>query len=85
MINKYKEYFDKITTTIILNEKEYKKYKFSPKKISNDIYGTTELWSMILYINNCKSITDFNLYKIKLFYPDQINDLINEIFIFENE
>lgn len=85
LINKYKEFFDSISAKIPLNDDDYKKYKFSPKRVSLDIYGTTELWSVILYINNCKSVIDFDLHTIKLLFPDKVNDMINEIFIFENE
>lgn len=83
IINKYKDYFDKITCTVIVDDEQMNTYKYKPKMLSYDLYGTTELWSILLYINDCKSVMDFNKTRLKLLYPDKIEDLLNEIFILE--
>lgn len=53
--------------TITLTNEEFYKYKYNPKRLSYDVYGTTELWSMILDLNELYSATQFNLRTLKLF------------------
>ena len=60
----------------------YEKYKFKPKSLSMDLYGTTELWSAILRINDIISISEFSLKKIRLFTTD-ILSVLNEVLILE--
>lgn len=83
IISKYKEYFDPYIDTVELNEEEQMKYRYSPKKFCQDMYGTTEYWSMILFINECHSIIDFEPVNLKYIVPESISDLINEILILE--
>lgn len=83
IIAKYKDYFDKYIDEVELTEEEQIKYRYSPKKFSQDMYGTIEYWSIILYINECHSIMDFEPVTVKYVLPNQITDLINEILILE--
>lgn len=83
IISKYKEYFDPYIDTVELNEEEQRKYRYSPKKFCQDMYGTIEYWSLILFINECHSIIDFEPVKLKYIVPESIADLINEILILE--
>ena len=83
IINKYKDYFDKITLSVPLTEEEQKTYRFSPKKLSYELYGTVEYWSMLLYINNCHSLLDFQPETLKVLDPDELGGLVNEILILE--
>lgn len=83
IINKYKDYFDKILISVPLTEEEQREYKFAPKKISYELYGTVEYWSMILYINNCHSLLEFEPTILKVLDPDELRELINEILILE--
>lgn len=84
IINKYKEYFDKITCTVDVDDKSSNIYRYKPKMLSYDLYGTTELWSILLYINDCKSLVDFDKKKLKILFPDKVDELLNEIFILES-
>lgn len=84
IIAKYKDYFDKYIDEVELTEEEQLTYRYSPKKFSQDMYGTTEYWSIILYINECHSVMDFEPVKVKYVVPQSITDLINEILILED-
>lgn len=84
IIAKYKDYFDKYIDEVELTEEEQLIYRYSPKKFSQDMYGTIEYWSIILYINECHSIMDFQPVKVKYVVPQSITDLINEILILED-
>lgn len=80
---KYQDYLKDYIVDVIFNNEEYAKYKFQPKLLSQELYGTTEMWSSILMINNIYSCSEFNLKKLKLFRSD-IFDFINEVLVLED-
>ena len=49
--DKYAAELEENKRTITLNTKEYYKYRYNPKLLSYDVYGTTELWFFILMAN----------------------------------
>lgn len=83
ILNKHSNILSKIILTKELTSKEYTKYAFRPKLFSDDMYGTTEFWDTILFLNNCKSVIDFRLQKVKYYDPDKFKAFIDEIFIVE--
>lgn len=83
ILNKHSSILSKIIITRELTSKEYAKYAFRPKLFSDDMYGTTELWDTVLFLNNCKSVVDFRLQKVKYYDPDKFKAFIDEIFIVE--
>lgn len=84
LINKYRDFFDEYILVHQLTEIEQRTYRFAPKKFSLDMYGTTEFWSIILYLNDCHSILDFQPTVIKFIDNTQINGILNEILILED-
>ena len=66
-------------TTKPLEEAEERRYYQKPKLLSMDEYGTPELWSWILYINNCKTISNFTPTKEVRIFTQDIDRAINEI------
>lgn len=84
LISKYKDYFDPYIKEVELTEEEQNEYRFAPKKFSQDMYGTIHYWSMLLYINECHSIIEFEPVILKYIAPESINEIINEILILEN-
>ena len=69
---------------ITMDELRLQRYMYNPKLFSYDIYKTTELWFMILQINEMHSSTEFNRNKIKIYSSSVINNLL-EIFDLEKE
>ena len=65
--DKYDVELEENKRTITLSTKEYYKYRYNPKLLSYDIYGTTELWFFILMANELYSISEFNLRKLVLY------------------
>ena len=65
-------------TTYTLSDRDYQKYYQKPKLLSYDLYGTPELWSSILYINNMVSVANFTQKTIKIF-TQGITSAIEEI------
>ena len=84
IINKYKEYFAPYIEKFDITEEDERKYLYSPKKLSLDVYKTTEYWSILLYINECHSIIDFApTGSVNAIRPDILTKLLNEILILE--
>lgn len=66
-------------TDLEFDDDEYYNYLYQPKLFCFEAYGTPELSTSLLYINNMTSATEFNKKKIKAFTSDII-DAINELF-----
>lgn len=67
-----------------LSESDYAKYYQKPKLLSTALYGTPELWSGLLYINNMVSVANFTKRKIKIF-KSNITNVIEEIMTIYNK
>ncbi len=84
VIMDYMPYLRTCAVTLPFDEIEQVKYRYKPKRLSNKLYGTPELWSALLELNNMVSIIDFNLSKpVKVFEPRQFKVLLNEVMILE--
>lgn len=83
LIREYMPFFRSCVIEGKLNSDEMYKYKFKPKRLSYDLYGTTELWSALLELNNMISLLDFNTDTVKLFEPREFKRLLNEAMILE--
>ena len=75
LVIKYMPELKSIKTKVSLSTKEYAKYKYNPKLLSFDIYGTTELWFLILEANELHSATQFNNQVIYLFRTDIVEKM----------
>lgn len=53
---------------------------YKPKVLSEQIYGTTELWLAILRANNMRNTTEFHYPIIKVYDPDRLKTLIKVFF-----
>ena len=51
VINDYMTEIKDFIVTVYLDEKEYRKYRYKPKLLCNDIYGNPELYYIILLLN----------------------------------
>ena len=75
LIIKYMPELKDSKVKVTLSNEEYAKYKYNPKLLSYDLYGTTELWFLILEANELHSITQFDSKTIYLFRTDIIEKL----------
>ena len=86
IISKYKDYLKAIILEVDLDAKEQIKYSYKPKTLSQDLYGTTELWDTILLLNECKSVIDFKLEdKVKVYDPIELKSYLDEIIVMEKD
>ena len=78
VITKYLDVIKPFLREVELSDDELLMYKFKPNLYCFDLYGTPELASSLLYVNNMVSVTDFKKKKIKRF-SSNIMDIINEL------
>ena len=84
IINKYKDFLSTIVVEIKLDDAMREKYMYKPKMVSNELYGTTELWSEILILNNAYSVIEFTPRVLKCYDPNRFKSFINEIILLED-
>ena len=73
--DKYAIELEENKKTVEFTTKEYYKYRFNPKVLSYDLYGTTELWFFLLMANEIYTISEFDFKKLKLFDASIISKL----------
>lgn len=83
IFDKYRHFLHPIIEVMDLTEENYKKYRFKPKTLSYDLYNTTEFWAALLSINNCTSILEFDLQRVKVYHKTKIRQLLNEIMVLD--
>ena len=83
IVNKYKDFLHEIIMDIELNAEEQAMYLYKPKLLSEDLYGTTELWDTILILNDCQSVIDFKPTTVSIYDPEQFKLYLNEIMLIE--
>ena len=84
LTNKYWEYIMDTTYRETLSDVDHITYRYQPKLYCFNKFGTTELWSLLLKVNNITSVAKFNS-KSFLTFTDRIFEVLNEILILEND
>lgn len=90
--NVFYDYLDDINNSSLirlvkLSEKEIAKYKYRPKILAYDLYGTTDLDFVILALNGIYTPKDFLIAnkKIKLIGKKELNSLLTSIYNAEKD
>lgn len=87
MYNLYEKYYELLlehTARVVLSEQEQMRYRFNPRLLSKDLYGTIELHYMLLRLNHAYSVINFDFTEVTVFKPSVIT-LLNEIMVIESE
>lgn len=87
LISKYSHLLDKFVISLTIDYDDRNNFAYSPKKLSQYFYRTTQFWSILLYLNDCHSLIEFDLEKerVKILDPAKITMLLNEILILEGK
>lgn len=87
LISKYSHLLDKYVIDLEIDDDDRMAFAYSPKKLSYYYYGTTQFWSLLLYLNDCHSLFEFSLEKekVSILDPANIQMLLNEILILERK
>lgn len=80
VINDYMIEIKDFIVTVYLDEKEYRKYRYKPKLLCNDIYGNPELYYIILLLNGIIDVKEFDMQYIKMLRKDDMNDILTAIY-----
>ena len=80
VINDYLYELKKLARKVLLTDKEYEKYKYKPKLLSYDLYGTTEYYIYLLMINDMCNIYEFDSKKLLIITKSTLNMALNSIY-----
>lgn len=62
---------------------EYRKYRYNPWRVSQDVYGTTEYWFLVLHANELYSAAEFDLHTLWL-YTTNVTEALQDIIAIED-
>lgn len=79
ILNDYRDEINDLLVTINLSDSEFLRYCYKPRLLSYDIYGDTEMFFIILFINNICSAKDFNKKKIKMLRKTHLEEVLSLI------
>lgn len=87
LMNKYYDKIKNSCSSRYLSKEDNFKYQYRPEALSSDVYGTTDLWYLILKVNSCEDFSEFhNLDYVLLPDLNVISECImNEEFILKKE
>lgn len=85
VIYDYLKELKETSVTCEFTDSEYLKYRYNPKLLAYELYGSTELYFVILAINGMCSFKDFNKKKIKLLYKQDMTDFLTSIYNAESD
>lgn len=93
IMDRYVQYIRDYITEIELSQEEMRKYRYNPKRLSFNLYGTTSYWWSIIFANQIHSLTEFDFSRdnvIKVLTREGISALstvlsVDKIFISENQ
>ena len=71
MFDQFQDFFEGRTVLVPLLEK----HRFRPEHLSLELYGTVDLWHVLLKINNCLNHTHFDFPEVRIVSPDSVRDL----------
>lgn len=64
---------------VTLTEQEYYTYRFKPKLLAHYLYGNTELYFIILWLNDIWSVKDFNFRTLKLIKNTELSEALSSV------
>lgn len=79
VVSDYMNELKAMATEVTLSDNEYYTYRFKPKLLAHYLYGNTELYFIILWLNDMWSVKDFNLRKIKLIKNSELAEALSKI------
>lgn len=80
VIYDYEEEFKKLSLNVEMTDSEFNKYRFKPKLLAYDLYGSTEFYFAILFTNGICNIKEFNRKNIKLIKKSDMISLLEAIY-----
>lgn len=87
VLRDYKEELLSYLMIVKFNKEERTIYTFNPKRLAYDVYGSTDLYSFILFVNNMSSVKEFDLKtgSCKLMHRELFANLLAQIYSAEKK
>jgi len=80
IIYTYIDELEKYIIPIRLTEREMFKYKYKPKLLAYDVYGSTDLYFVIMALNGIIDVRDFTMSTVNMFKKEHMNTLMGYIY-----
>lgn len=80
IFNDYIDELDDLAVYVSLNDEEYNKYLYRPKILAYDLYGSTELFFLILILNNICNVKEFDFKRLKLLKVEDLEKFISSVY-----
>ena len=80
VVNDFLDDIRQYQVTVLLDDKQYEKYRFKPKLLCHDVYGNPELYYIILLMNYTADVKEFDFKKIKMLNTTAMNTLMSYIY-----
>lgn len=84
LLHKYHNALQRYVIQHTMTDAEFARWKYQPKLLCRELYGTPELWADILFLNDMTSCVEFTKRGIKV-YSTLIIDAISEILMLYNK
>lgn len=69
-----------ISRQVELSDMEFLRYVYKPKLLAYDLYGYSELFFIILKLNNLCSVKDFNIKRLRLLPKNTLSEVLSLIY-----
>ena len=79
VVSDYMNELKEMSHSVTLTDTEYYTYRFKPKLLAKFLYGNTELYFIILWLNDMWSVKDFNLRTIKLIKNTELAEALSKV------
>lgn len=80
IFNDYIDELNELAVYVTLTDEEYYKYLYRPKILAYDLYGSTELFFLILILNNICNVKEFDFKRLKLLKVDDLQQFISSVY-----
>jgi hypothetical protein len=80
VLDDYLPELKKLCLTVTMSDAEYHRYKYRPKLLAYDIYGSTELDFVILAVNGLADMKDFDMKTIKAIKKAYLTQVLSQIY-----
>lgn len=87
IIHNYIEDIEEYVNIVRVTEIDRLKYQYKPKLLCYDIYGSTEIYFILMALNGLYNIKDFTLedYVFKALYSDEMFNFASKVYNAEEE
>lgn len=74
-----------LAIVVVLSDEEYDKYVYNPKRLAYDVYGSTDLYHIIMQLNNIANIRDFDMKRLLMLRKSDLMEIITRIMTGESK